>query len=245
MGVNPGVAPAVLGWRHHAEDDSCFHAAAVELVLDLEASLSVGACDRARVAQQLVALIAQLRYRSSGRGGDDDVFVQLLEPLERRRIRLLLQRGALDAGAPTIGFNITLPHEQEPNPYSTPDLTFQFHYFAMRKMHLAMRANALVVFPGGFGTFDELFEILTLRQTQKIPHRLPIVLYDPTFWHDVIGWKKLVEAGVIAEADLDLFAFADSAEAIWDALIRLGLSLPFAEKTLEDRVADISEAPAK
>ena len=154
-------------------------------------------------------------------------------------------RGALDAGAPTIGFNITLPHEQEPNPYSTPDLTFQFHYFAMRKMHLAMRANALVVFPGGFGTFDELFEILTLRQTQKIPHRLPIVLYDATFWHDVIGWKKLVEAGVIAEADLDLFAFADSAEAIWDALIRLGLSLPFAEKALEDRVAGISEAPAK
>ena len=77
-------------------------------------------------------------------------------------------RGADDAGAPSIGFNITLPHEQEPNPYSTPELTFRFHYFAMRKMHLAMRANALVVFPGGFGTFDELFEILTLRQTGKV-----------------------------------------------------------------------------
>ena len=78
-------------------------------------------------------------------------------------------RGAFEVGAPTIGFNITLPNEQEPNPYTTPELTFRFHYFAMRKMHLAMRANALVVFPGGFGTFDELFEILTLRQTGKAP----------------------------------------------------------------------------
>ena len=86
-------------------------------------------------------------------------------------------RGAFDIGAPSIGFNITLPHEQAPNPYSTPELTFRFHYFAMRKMHLAMRANALVVFPGGFGTFDELFEILTLRQTDKAPP-IPIVLFD-------------------------------------------------------------------
>ena len=86
-------------------------------------------------------------------------------------------RGAMEAGAPSIGFNITLPHEQEPNPYTTPDLTFNFHYFAMRKMHLAMRANALVVFPGGFGTLDELFEILTLRQTGKAP-RIPVALFD-------------------------------------------------------------------
>ena len=149
-------------------------------------------------------------------------------------------RGALDAGAPTIGFNITLPHEQEPNPFTTPDLTFQFHYFAMRKMHLAMRANALVVFPGGFGTFDELFEMLTLRQTMKIPHRLPIVLYDPEFWNGMIGWDKLVDHGVIAAHDLDMFAMADSAEAIWDTLVRQGLSLPFAEKALEDRVAGLS-----
>ena len=84
-------------------------------------------------------------------------------------------RGAQEAGAPTIGFNITLPHEQEPNPYTTPALTFRFHYFAMRKMHFAMHARALVVFPGGFGTFDELFELLTLSQTGKAP-RIPIVL---------------------------------------------------------------------
>lgn len=154
-------------------------------------------------------------------------------------------RGALEAGAPSIGFNITLPHEQEPNPYTTPDLTFQFHYFAMRKMHLAMRANALVVFPGGFGTFDELFEMLTLRQTAKIPHRLPIVLYDPDYWHSVIGFEKLVETGVIAPGDLDLFAFAESADGIWDTLVARGLSLPFAEKSLEERVAGISEVAAK
>ena len=91
-------------------------------------------------------------------------------------------RGAHDAGAPSIGFNITLPREQEPNAYSTPELTFRFHYFAMRKMHFAMRAAALVVFPGGFGTLDELFEILTLRQTGKMDDALPIVLFDSAFW---------------------------------------------------------------
>src|SRR6185437_10863274 len=90
-------------------------------------------------------------------------------------------RGAYEIGAPSIGFNITLPHEQEPNPYTTPELTFQFHYFAMRKMHLAMRANALVVFPGGYGTLDELFEILTLEQTRKAPPA-PVVLMGRAYW---------------------------------------------------------------
>ena len=96
-------------------------------------------------------------------------------------------RGAADAGAPSIGFNIALPREQEPNTYSTPTLTFRFHYFAMRKMHLAMRANALVVFPGGFGTMDELFEMLTLRQTGKAP-RIAIVLADRDYWPSVINF---------------------------------------------------------
>ncbi len=98
-------------------------------------------------------------------------------------------RGASDAGAPSIGFNITLPLEQEPNAYSTPDLTFRFHYFAMRKMHFAMRAAALVVFPGGFGTLDELFEILTLRQTGKMDDALPVVLYDSKFWNAAINFR--------------------------------------------------------
>ncbi|MGE0597185.1 MAG: LOG family protein [Hyphomonadaceae bacterium] len=131
-------------------------------------------------------------------------------------------RGALDAGAPTIGFNIVLPFEQEPNAYTTPELTFNFHYFAMRKMHLAMRANALVVFPGGFGTLDELFEILTLRQTRKAP-LIPVVLFDEGYWRSVINFDKLVEAGTIDAADLTLYRFADSAEAVWDSLVEQGL----------------------
>jgi len=131
-------------------------------------------------------------------------------------------RGAVDAGAPSVGFNITLPHEQEPNAYSTPELTFLFHYFAMRKMHLAMRANALVVFPGGFGTFDEMFEMLTLRQTKKAPP-VPVVLVDKAYWTSVIGFDALVEHGIIARSDLDLIGFAEDAEGVWAELLARGL----------------------
>jgi len=134
-------------------------------------------------------------------------------------------RGAADAGAPSIGFNITLPHEQEPNAYSTPELTFRFHYFAMRKMHLAMRANALVVFPGGFGTLDELFEVLTLRQTGKAPP-LPIVLFDKGYWQSVIRFDGLLEHGMISEQDRRLVHFAESAEEVWTTLIGNGLIAP-------------------
>ncbi len=132
-------------------------------------------------------------------------------------------RGAADVGAPSIGLNITLPHEQTPNAWSTPELTFRFHYFAMRKMHLAMRANALVVFPGGFGTLDELFEVLTLRQTDKSPP-IPIVLFDEGYWRGVINFEALLQAGMIAEADLALFRFAETPEAVWDCLAEGGLS---------------------
>ncbi|MDI1365372.1 MAG: TIGR00730 family Rossman fold protein [bacterium] len=131
-------------------------------------------------------------------------------------------RGALDAGAPSVGFNITLPREQAPNPYATPALSFRFHYFAMRKMHLAMRANALVVFPGGFGTFDELFELLTLRQTHKAPS-IPIVLFDEAYWRGVINFDALVAHGMINPEDLEIFQFADDAESVWAALLAGGL----------------------
>jgi uncharacterized protein (TIGR00730 family) len=131
-------------------------------------------------------------------------------------------RGAFDAGAPSIGFNITLPKEQEPNEFSTPELTFQFHYFAMRKMHLAMRANALVVFPGGFGTLDELFEILTLAQTHKTP-ALPVVLFDQAYWRRLVNFDALLEEDMIDAADLSLFEFADTPEAAWEAMVRRGL----------------------
>lgn len=133
-------------------------------------------------------------------------------------------RGAHDVGAPSIGFNITLPMEQEPNPYSTPDLTFRFHYFAMRKMHLAMRANGLVVFPGGFGTFDELFEILTLRQTGKA-RRIPVVLVDRDYWTSTINFEALADYGMISPEDLGLFRYADTAEEIWEDLLAQGLQI--------------------
>jgi len=131
-------------------------------------------------------------------------------------------RGASEAGAPTIGFNITLPQEQRPNPYITPELSFRFHYFAMRKMHLAMRANALIVFPGGFGTLDEMFEILTLQQTRKaLP--APIVLFDQGYWRRLINFDALVEEAMISPQDLALFEFADTAEDVWNSLLKRGL----------------------
>jgi uncharacterized protein (TIGR00730 family) len=134
-------------------------------------------------------------------------------------------RGARDAGAPAIGFNIRLPHRQPPNRFTTPGLTFQFHYFAVRKMHLALRAQALVVFPGGFGTLDELFEILTLRQTGRI-RPVPIVLVDEAHWRAVIRWEALVEAGLLAPEDLGLLAFAEDGAAAWSALAAAGLGSP-------------------
>lgn len=132
-------------------------------------------------------------------------------------------RGAIEAGAPSIGFNISLPREQRPNAYTTPALTFNFHYFAMRKMHLAMRAAALVVFPGGFGTFDELFEILTLRQTGKMPS-IPVVLVDEAYWRSVIGFEAIVAHGMIDAADLRIFDFAPNAEGVWAILAAKGFS---------------------
>jgi uncharacterized protein (TIGR00730 family) len=133
-----------------------------------------------------------------------------------------VSRGAWEAGAPAIGFNIRLPSEQEPNAFLTPDLTFNFHYFAMRKMHLAMRANALVVFPGGFGTLDELFEMLTLHQSGKVSS-VPIVLFDRSYWTKLVNFEFLAEEGMIAPADLTLFGFADDYEEIWKTLVERGL----------------------
>ena len=135
-------------------------------------------------------------------------------------------RGAHDAGAPSIGYNITLPLEQEPNAYSTPDLTFRFHYFAMRKMHFAMRAAALVVFPGGFGTMDELFELLTLRQTGKMTKPLPVVLYDEKFWRSTISFDNFVKAKLVSANDLKLFTFASTPAEAWHELKRCGLPIP-------------------
>jgi len=126
-------------------------------------------------------------------------------------------RGAFDSGAETVGFNISLPHEQYPNPYITPGLCFNFHYFAMRKLHFLLRAKALVACPGGFGTFDELFEALTLVQTRKMKP-IPVVLVGESYWKNAVNMDFLVEEGVVAREDLDLFWYAETAEEVWDGI---------------------------
>ncbi|WIM12656.1 LOG family protein [Enhydrobacter sp.] len=128
-------------------------------------------------------------------------------------------RGAHDVGAPSIGLNISLPHEQYPNPYVTPELCLKFRYFALRKLHFMMRARALVVFPGGFGTIDELFEILELSQTRKMPP-VPVVLVGEPFWRRAFDPEFLVEEGMIDAEDRELFWFSESAEAIWRDILR-------------------------
>jgi uncharacterized protein (TIGR00730 family) len=132
-------------------------------------------------------------------------------------------RGAQEAGGKTIGLNIGLPFEQRPNPFITPELNFEFHYFFMRKFWFAYLAKALVVFPGGFGTLDELTEILTLAQTQKLEKKMTVILYGTTFWKEIINFDALVRHGMIAEKDLELFSFADDVETAF-SLLEAGLT---------------------
>ncbi|WP_294611636.1 TIGR00730 family Rossman fold protein [Roseovarius sp.] len=126
-------------------------------------------------------------------------------------------RGAADAGGSSIGLNIVLPHEQAPNEYVTPGLCFNFHYFAIRKMHFLMRAKAICVFPGGFGTLDEMFEALTLIQTDRM-RRVPFLLFGEAFWRSIINWDALSEAGTISAEDLELFRFVETAEEAIEAI---------------------------
>ena len=150
-----------------------------------------------------------------------------LQPREQRRfvavtgggpgIMEAANRGAHDVGAKSIGLNIVLPQEQAPNPYITPELCFQFHYFALRKMHFMLRALALVCFPGGFGTLDELFDALTLLQTGK-SRPIPILLFDETYWRRIINFEAMAEEGTIAPEDVDLVAYVESAEEAWQRI---------------------------
>ncbi len=126
-------------------------------------------------------------------------------------------RGAMEAGGMSIGLNIVLPHEQAPNPYVTPDLSFNFHYFAIRKMHFLMRARAVCVFPGGFGTLDEMFESLTLIQTGRMKP-IPFLLFGRDYWETIINWRALADAGVISDHDLSLFRFVETAEQAMAAI---------------------------
>lgn len=126
-------------------------------------------------------------------------------------------RGAFEAGDQSIGFNISLPREQYPNPYLTPGLSFRFHYFAIRKMHFMLRARAIVAYPGGFGSFDELFEVLTLMQTKKV-ECFPIILVGKTFWQEVVSFKQMLEYGVIDKVDMDLIHFVETAPEAWTVI---------------------------
>jgi uncharacterized protein (TIGR00730 family) len=127
-------------------------------------------------------------------------------------------RGAYDVGAKSIGLNIKLPHEQQPNPYITPELSFNFYYFGIRKLHFMQRAKALVVFPGGYGTLDELFDILTLIQTGKSPY-IPIVLVSKYHWDNVLNFDFLVQEGVISPEDKELFSYAENAQEAWEQIV--------------------------
>lgn len=151
--------------------------------------------------------------RSIQKGGGEDVIVTGGGP----GVMEAGNRGAQDAGGVSIGLNIVLPHEQAPNPYVTPDLCFNFHYFAIRKMHFLMRASAVCVFPGGFGTLDEMFEALTLIQTGRMG-QVPFLLFGLAFWEKIINWEALADAGTISPDDLALFRFVETAQEAIDVI---------------------------
>ncbi len=156
------------------------------------------------VAREFARLVTE---HSLAQGGKRDIIITGGGP----GVMEAGNRGAADAGGISIGLNIVLPHEQAPNSYVTPDLCFNFHYFAIRKMHFLMRATAICVFPGGFGTLDEMFEALTLIQTKRMK-RVPVLLFGRAFWESVVNWQALADAGTINPDDLALFTYVETAE---------------------------------
>ncbi|HEX4078918.1 MAG TPA: TIGR00730 family Rossman fold protein [Rhizomicrobium sp.] len=207
----------------------CEPAAARRHVAELSRALATAPDDRETAQRHEIAkrLLAKSRYYEIARE-----FGRIVSEAgaKRRRDRLLIvtgggpgimeaaNRGARDAGAPSVGLNITLPHEQYPNPYVTPELCFRFHYFAIRKLHFLLRARALVAFPGGYGTLDELFEVLTLGQTRK-QSPVPVILVGESYWRKVFDPDFLVEEGTIDPEDRELFWYAETAEDIWQGIL--------------------------
>ncbi len=207
----------------------CEPGAAARRVDDLEVAVDAAPDDKDLARDLAVArrILAKSRYYEVARE-----FGRLVGASDRRLgghrlvvttgggpgIMEAANRGAFDVGAQTVGFNISLPREQFPNPYVTPDLCFRFHYFALRKLHFLLRAKALVAFPGGFGTFDELFELLTLMQTRTIKP-MPVILVGEEYWSGAVDFDFLVAEGVIDAEDRDLFWFAETAEEIWDGIL--------------------------
>ncbi len=202
------------------------HDAALARMERANAAMASGAAKSAREASIAGRVLAKSRYYDQARefarvvssacqsdGRCDYVIVTGGGP----GIMEAANRGAYDAGAKSAGFNITLPEEQRPNPYITPELCFQFHYFAVRKMHFLLRAKALACFPGGFGTLDELLTALTLRQTHKMQD-IPILLFGKEFWQKVIDFEYLADEGTISDEHLKLFEYVDSATEAWERI---------------------------
>jgi len=182
----------------------------------------------ARALERAESVLAKSRFYEEAR--EFSRLVSLAAPAEGRNKLVVMtgggpgimeaaNRGAFEVGAKSIGLNIDLPHEQEPNPYITPDLCFQFHYFAMRKFHFILRAAALVVFPGGFGTLDELFDTLCLRQTRRM-QQIPVILYGRQYWDSVIDLQRLADEGVVDDEDLKLVEYAETPREAWDIIAR-------------------------
>jgi len=203
-------------------------AAAERAVGELEAALRERPQDEqlARKLERARRIVAKSRYYEVARAFGRRVAEACGGPLDCRLVVMTgggpgimeaANRGAYEAGAKTVGLNIDLPHEQYPNPYVTPELCFRFHYFALRKMHFLLRARALVAFPGGLGTLDELFETLTLIQTRKI-EPIPVVLVGEDYWRRVFDIDFLLDEGVIDAEDIDLYWYAEEADEIWEGI---------------------------
>lgn len=204
------------------------HETAQEKLLNIEAKLAQAPSDKALLKQHSMAknILKNSHYYQEARMLAHKITELSLTKNGRQFVVVTgggpgvmeaANRGASEAGGKSIGLNIVLPFEQNPNPYITPELCFQFHYFAIRKMHFLNRARGLVAFPGGFGTLDELFETLTLIQTKKVKP-VPIVLVGKKYWERLIDFEFLVEQGAIAEADLSLFKIVDTGNEAWDYL---------------------------
>jgi uncharacterized protein (TIGR00730 family) len=209
----------------------------------------------ARAVERAERIVAKARYYDEAR--EFARLVSLAEGAEGRSKLVVMtgggpgimeaaNRGAFEVGAKSVGLNIDLPHEQEPNPYITPELCFQFHYFAMRKFHFILRAAALVVFPGGFGTLDELFDTLCLSQTRRM-QQIPVILYGREYWDSIINLKQLADEGVVHDEDLSLVEYAETPREAWDIIARFHrLKLSHEQWPLPDKagneVAESNEA---
>jgi uncharacterized protein (TIGR00730 family) len=229
--LKPDLAQAELGIQHTiVVYGSARFVDAQQAALQLQDAQTSG--DAARIKQ------AERAVRNAQRYEDARAFARIVStdnlqlPADERMyictgggpgIMEAANRGAHDMGVPSIGLNIALPHEQHGNPFITPELSFKFHYFALRKMHFMMRARALVAFPGGFGTMDELFEVLTLVQTRKT-QPVPIVLFGSAFWKSLLNFDLLIEEGTISPDDLSLFHYTDDPAEAWAYIKQFGQS---------------------